>query len=63
MEMLRIDPATQLGGIRINVFTSVAVGVGAVVYFVISARRYPGREAPEELQGTGASQERVPSAE
>ncbi len=28
MEMLRIDPATQVGGIRINVFTSIAVGRG-----------------------------------
>lgn len=63
MEMLRIDPATQVGGIRINVFTSIAVAVGAVVYFVVSARRHPGREAPEELQGATAGQERVPSAE
>ena len=28
MEMLRIDPATQVGGIRINVFTSIVVGAG-----------------------------------
>ena len=28
MELLRIDPATQVGGIRINVFTSVVVGRG-----------------------------------
>jgi prolipoprotein diacylglyceryl transferase len=63
MEMLRIDPATQVGGIRINVFTSVVVGLGAVVYFVISARTRPGREAPEELQGATAGQTRVPSPE
>ncbi|HYO20195.1 MAG TPA: prolipoprotein diacylglyceryl transferase [Dermatophilaceae bacterium] len=63
MEMLRIDPATQVGGIRINVFTSIVVGVGAVVYFVVSARRHPGREAPEELQGARAGQVSVPSSE
>ena len=63
MEMLRIDPATQLGGIRVNVFTSVVVGVGAVVYFVVSARRHPGREAPEELLGTRAGEEPLPSSD
>ena len=63
MELLRIDPATQLGGIRINVFTSVVVGVGAVVYFVISARTRPGREAPDALRGIGAGQEPVPASE
>jgi prolipoprotein diacylglyceryl transferase len=63
MELLRIDPATQLGGIRINVFTSVVVGVGAVVYFVISARTRPGRESPDALRGIGAGQEPVPASE
>ena len=63
MEMLRIDPATQVGGIRINVFTSVVVGLGAVVYFVVSARTRPGRETPEELQGIPSGQARVPSPE
>ena len=63
MELLRIDPATQLGGIRINVFTSVVVGIGAVVYFVISARTRPGREAPDALRGIGAGQEPVPASE
>lgn len=63
MELLRIDPATQLGGIRINVFTSVVVGVAAVAYFVVSARTRPGRESPDALRGIGAGQERVPGAE
>ena len=57
MEMLRIDPATQVGGIRINVFTSVVVGLGAVVYFVVSARTRPGREAPDDLRGIRAGQD------
>ncbi|HYN55654.1 MAG TPA: prolipoprotein diacylglyceryl transferase family protein, partial [Motilibacterales bacterium] len=63
MELLRIDPATQLGGIRINVFTAIVVGVGAVAYFVISARRQPGREAPDALRGIEAGQDAVPSPE
>ncbi len=63
MEMLRIDPATQVGGIRINVFTSVVVGLGAVVYFVVSARKRPGRESPDALRGIRAGQEPVPASE
>ena len=34
IELLRIDPATHVGGIRINVITAVVVGVGALVYIV-----------------------------
>lgn len=66
MELLRIDPATQLGGIRINVFTSILVGAGAVVYMVLSARRSPGREDPADLIGRpqpvvdGAADSRLP---
>jgi len=63
MEMLRIDPATQVGGIRINVFTSVVVGLGAVVYFVVSARTRPGRESPDALRGIRAGQDPVPTSE
>lgn len=63
MELLRIDPATQLGGIRINVFTAIVVGVGAVVYFVISARRQPGRESPDALRGIETGQDAVPGPE
>ncbi|MCU0296477.1 MAG: prolipoprotein diacylglyceryl transferase [Candidatus Nanopelagicales bacterium] len=43
-ELLRIDEATTVFGVRINVFTSVIVGVGALLYIVISRRRVPGRE-------------------
>ncbi len=51
MELLRIDPATLVGGIRINVFTSVLVGAGALAYLIVSARWRPGREAPDEHVG------------
>lgn len=42
LELVRIDPATQVGGLRINVITSVVVGLGAVLYIVVSARLRPG---------------------
>lgn len=57
MELLRIDPATLIGGIRVNVFTSIVVGLAAVVAFIISARTRPGRESPADLQGVPAGQE------
>ena len=45
-ESLRIDDAPrQLFGLRFNVSMSVAVGLGALVYLVVSARLRPGREA------------------
>lgn len=44
IEMLRVDPAHEFLGIRLNVYVSVAVLLGAVAYFVISARKRPGRE-------------------
>jgi prolipoprotein diacylglyceryl transferase len=44
IELMRIDTAERILGVRLNVFTSVLVFVGAVAYFVISARRRPGRE-------------------
>ncbi len=43
-ELLRIDDATRILGVRVNVFTSVLVGLGAVLYIVISRRYAPGRE-------------------
>ena len=44
-ELVRIDNATLVFGVRINVFTSVLVALGAAVYFVVSAIKRPGREA------------------
>ncbi|NQU37755.1 MAG: prolipoprotein diacylglyceryl transferase [Actinobacteria bacterium] len=43
-ELVRIDTATLIFGVRINVFTSVLVGLAALIGFVISARLHPGRE-------------------
>lgn len=62
-ELLRIDDATLILGVRVNVFTSVLVGVGAVVYLVVSAKMRPGREEtvfrkqPEAVSASGQNGE------
>ncbi|KAA5831207.1 prolipoprotein diacylglyceryl transferase [Saccharopolyspora hirsuta] len=48
IEMMRTDDATLLFGIRINIFTSLIVFAGAVLYLVIVRG---GREDPEQLKG------------
>lgn len=47
IESLRIDPATTIGGLRLNVWTSLVVGLGAVVGFVLATRaaRTPSQRA------------------
>ncbi|MEQ7123199.1 prolipoprotein diacylglyceryl transferase [Actinopolymorpha sp. B11F2] len=49
IEYLRIDPVNQVAGLRLNVWTSVAVFLAAVLYIAISARLRPGRETVTEL--------------
>ena len=44
IELLRIDPAETVLGLRLNVWTSVLVGLGALIAFVVVGRRHPGRE-------------------
>ncbi len=44
IEYLRIDHANHILGLRLNVWTSVLVFAAALVYFLVSARRRPGRE-------------------
>ncbi len=44
IEALRIDDAQIILGLRLNEWTSLIVFLGAVVYFVVSARLRPGRE-------------------
>ncbi len=43
-ELVRIDSATLIMGVRVNVFTSVIIGLAAIAYVIISARKSPGRE-------------------
>lgn len=44
IEYLRIDTANQVLGLRLNVWTSIVVGLGALIYLIVSARLRPGRE-------------------
>jgi prolipoprotein diacylglyceryl transferase len=46
IEMLRIDNVEldDVAGLRLNVWTSIVLFVAALVWFVLSARRWPGRE-------------------
>ncbi len=61
VELLRDDTATHIAGIRINVFTSTFVFIGAVVYIILAPK---GREDPETLRGTDEeSEESEPESE
>ena len=44
IEYLRIDTANTILGLRLNIWTSVLVGLGALIYLIVSARLRPGRE-------------------
>jgi prolipoprotein diacylglyceryl transferase len=48
IELMRSDVATQIGGIRVNSFTSTFVFIGAVVYIMVAPK---GREDPASLAG------------
>jgi prolipoprotein diacylglyceryltransferase len=46
IELMRVDPAMMIFGLRINVITSAVVFLGAVLYMALGRR---GREDPETL--------------
>ncbi|MGW3014003.1 prolipoprotein diacylglyceryl transferase [Streptomyces sp. NPDC001219] len=48
IEYMRVDEAHHILGLRLNVWTALIILVLAVVYFVISAKKAPGREAVVE---------------
>ncbi len=58
IEMMRIDRVEliDVGGLRFNVWTSIVLFVAAAIYFVISARRSPGREEQVYTDAALASQ-------
>ncbi len=59
IELLRIDTANEILGLRLNVWTSVLVFLGGLAYFVWSRRRDASR--PEIVPGTeGAERLDVP---
>ncbi len=56
IEALRIDDVNEVLGLRLNIWTSVLVFLGAVAYLVVSARRHPGREEQVEPVGADAAE-------
>lgn len=44
IELLRIDDAEMILGLRLNVWTSIVVGLGALAAFIVVTRRGGGRE-------------------
>ena len=44
IEALRIDDANLILGLRLNLWTSLVVGLGALVFLLVSARSHPGRD-------------------
>lgn len=50
IEMLRIDTAEHVLGLRINVWTSILLGLAALVVSVLLARRFPEREPSVQLR-------------
>ena len=48
-ELLRIDDANHILGLRVNTWVSSLVFIASVVAFLVSRRRHPGRETPDEL--------------
>ncbi|RJL24693.1 prolipoprotein diacylglyceryl transferase [Bailinhaonella thermotolerans] len=45
IEALRVDPANEILGLRLNVWTALLVFIGAIIYFIVAA----GRTTPESL--------------
>jgi prolipoprotein diacylglyceryl transferase len=64
IEMLRIDDVQldDVLGLRFNVWTSIVLFAGAAVYFVVSARRHPGREEDVYVRPPAANQHSTDTA-
>ncbi|MEV6877703.1 prolipoprotein diacylglyceryl transferase [Amycolatopsis sp. NPDC051128] len=62
IEMMRTDTANHILGLRVNVWTSILLFVGAAVYFVLAGKRGP-REAPELLRGKDTAATGEPAAD
>jgi prolipoprotein diacylglyceryl transferase len=43
-ELLRIDDANHILGVRVNVWVAILVCAGSIMWLIRSARRHPGRE-------------------
>jgi prolipoprotein diacylglyceryltransferase len=66
IEALRIDPANDVLGLRVNLWVSLLVFLAAVAYIVVSARLRPGREVVDRGDpgpGSGDDGSEQPSPE
>ena len=63
IEALRIDDAHHILGLRLNDWTSIIVGLGALAYLVVSARTRPGRETVLTRPGPADTDSATGSAE
>lgn len=63
IESLRIDSANTVLGLRLNIWTSILVGLGALAYLVISSRLRPGREQIQQSESADSTDEAVVSAQ
>ena len=63
IEMLRIDQANIIFGLRLNVWTALIVGLAGLAYFIVMGQRRPGRETPEEVRGKSGDDEIAPDEE
>jgi prolipoprotein diacylglyceryl transferase len=61
IETLRIDQANHILGLRLNVWTSMIVFIGGLVYLFVSARLRPGRETDLTLAEAGPAMPLGPS--
>jgi len=67
IEMLRIDPAQHVLGLRLNVWVSLVLFTGAIIAFTATGRRLrrvgaPTREADVRVSPPALSRETVPAA-
>lgn len=58
IESLRIDSANTVLGLRLNIWTSILVGLGALAYLVLSSRLRPGRE---QILASGSMESQEPA--
>ena len=63
IEMLRIDDAELVLGLRLNVWTSILLGLAALVVSVVLARKFPTREESVRLRPEGEDSSAVSPAD
>ncbi len=63
IEYLRIDEAEEVLGLRLNVWTSIIVGVAALIIFIVISRRHPGRDESVWLPGREPDEQSEDEAE